>query len=189
MPKKWYLLFGAKPEHSADMLFSNTISNGTWLESAKLTGSESIRIDGAFTGSADLNATLFIGETGRFIGNIQAKEVIVSGKVSGTIHCRAAVHLTPTARVSGVIEACVLKTDEGAHFDGQVKMIDEQGNVISTQPEEPYTVIVAARNKNDDNAIELGMAIPSVRRGRPRKDGDKTDGLVGAIRKISEDAS
>ncbi|MDR1668740.1 MAG: polymer-forming cytoskeletal protein [Oscillospiraceae bacterium] len=109
------------------------IGKGIKLESAKLSGTETVVIDGTYLGDVDLSGFLKVGETGSVIGNIKAKRIEVCGKVKGIVVCDGLVHLTSSAYVEGGIAAQTLKTDEGARINGQFRMVDEHSEAATIE--------------------------------------------------------
>ncbi|MCL1819575.1 MAG: polymer-forming cytoskeletal protein [Oscillospiraceae bacterium] len=105
---------------------STYIGRGNRLEGAKLSGSDPIVIDGTYLGDIDLDNTLTVGESGSVIGNVRAKQIIISGKVKGVVFCDGTLHLTSSSYVEGAIASQTIKMDEGARINGQCRMTDEQ---------------------------------------------------------------
>jgi len=106
------------------------IGPGITLESEKLSGSESVRIDGLFTGNIDLDGYLQVGESGRIDGNIQVSYALIAGEVRGKILCRATVHLASTARVYGDIATGRIIVDEGAVYEGFCKTREGDPEIV-----------------------------------------------------------
>lgn len=97
------------------------IGQGFTIQAAKLTGSESIRIDGCYTGDIELDGTLHLSETGRIEGNILASAARIAGQVAGNIRCRSTLHLASTAVIDGDAETASIIVDEGAVLRGLCK--------------------------------------------------------------------
>ena len=95
-------------------------------EGAKFTGefslSGSLRIDGEFQGKISSEGKVIVGEQGHVQTNIQAKVVIVSGRVNGNIYATETVHLLKTARIYGDIISPNLLVHEGVIFEGRAKI-------------------------------------------------------------------
>ena len=97
------------------------IGKGIKLQAKKLTGAESVRIDGHFVGDIDLDGYLQLGETGRVEGNIHVSYALIAGQVGGGIQCRATVHLASGSVVVGDIVCEKIVIDDGAIIRGFVK--------------------------------------------------------------------
>ena len=95
------------------------VGRGAVLEAARLSGNESVRIDGIFRGNIDLDGSLVLGDAGSVTGDITAKYIVIAGRVNGNIHCESMLHFASTARVTGDIEAQSLIVDEGSQISGQ----------------------------------------------------------------------
>ena len=97
------------------------IDKGIVLRAEKLSGSESVRIDGTFIGDIVLDGYMQVGEPGRIEGNMKVSYALVAGVVIGNILCRATVHLAPTAQVYGDINAGKIIMDSGCIIHGNCK--------------------------------------------------------------------
>ena len=106
------------------------IDNGITLRAKKLSGSESVRIDGLFIGDIDLDGYLQVGEPGRIEGNLQVSYALIAGEVTGNVLCRATVHLSGTARVHGDIITGRIIIDDGAVFYGMCTTRDNDPEIV-----------------------------------------------------------
>ena len=120
---------------------STVISRGIKLEAAKLTGSESVEIDGEFIGDIEIDNLLTIGKTGSIVGNINIKNIEIEGTVNGNIYCRGIVRIKAAALINGNIETQSLIIDDGAQFNGKCQMIEVK------QPEAAPPVAAPADGK------------------------------------------
>ncbi|MBI5058475.1 polymer-forming cytoskeletal protein [candidate division KSB1 bacterium] len=82
----------------------------------------SIRIDGAVVGDVVSAKTVTVGAGGSVEGNVVAEEIIVSGRVKGTLTAKQKISLEATAQLEGDIHATRLTISEGAVFRGQSSM-------------------------------------------------------------------
>jgi cytoskeletal protein CcmA (bactofilin family) len=83
-----------------------------------------IRIDGIVEG--DLHADwVVVGETGKVVGNIRSRGVVVGGSIEGNIEATETVELTGKASMTGEICAPKLTVSEGAVFNGRSRMKGE----------------------------------------------------------------
>lgn len=106
-----------------------------------------VQIEGELQGDV-FCSLLTIGEKGRISGSIVAEEVIVYGRVNGSIHA-VRVTLESTCHVEGDICHKMLKLEHGGYFDGGSRRADDP-------------IAVAANNEDS-----LTQAIPSSP-ARPR---------------------
>jgi len=98
---------------------STVIGAGITIEAARITGADSVRIDGEFKGNVDLQGSLVLGETGRITGDVHANYFLVAGEVSGNIYCDTQLHFASTARVVGDVNTPNLVLDEGSQVTGR----------------------------------------------------------------------
>ena len=106
------------------------IGEGITLRAERLTGSESVRIDGLFIGDIALDGYLQVGENGRIEGNMQASYALIAGEIKGNIMCRATIHLSSTAKVHGDITTGRVIMDEGSVFYGICKTREDETEIV-----------------------------------------------------------
>jgi cytoskeletal protein CcmA (bactofilin family) len=97
------------------------IDQGSQFE-GKLSFKDTVRIDGEFSGEISSENTLIVGETGEITATIRSNMVVVSGTVVGDIYAGRQIVLHKTARVEGDLECPSITIEEGALFNGQLKM-------------------------------------------------------------------
>jgi cytoskeletal protein CcmA (bactofilin family) len=87
----------------------------------ELSGSEDLIVDGEVEGNISLRGqTCTVGPNGRVRANIEARNVIVHGKVNGDIHATERVELRKTASLAGDISTARISIDDGAFFKGGI---------------------------------------------------------------------
>ena len=87
----------------------------------ELSGSEDLIVDGEVEGSISLRGqTCTVGPNGRVRANIEARNVVVHGKVNGDIHATERVELRKTASLAGDISTARISIDDGAFFKGGI---------------------------------------------------------------------
>lgn len=87
----------------------------------ELSGSEDLIVDGEVEGSISLKGqTCTIGPNGRVKANIEARNVIVHGRVNGDIRATERVELRKTASLAGDISTARISIDDGAFFKGGI---------------------------------------------------------------------
>ncbi|MCH2185752.1 polymer-forming cytoskeletal protein, partial [Myxococcota bacterium] len=97
------------------------IDQGSEFE-GKLSFKDTVRIDGLFRGEISSQNTLVVGESGQIEASIQSTVVVVSGSVVGDIEATEQVTLHKTARVEGNLSTPSVVIEEGAVFNGHLKM-------------------------------------------------------------------
>ena len=114
------MFFKKTAADSADLNSPNTvIGKGVYLEAVRMTGQESIRIDGMYKGAIEIEGSLVLGDSGNIIGDVIANYFLVAGEMNGNIKCTSQLHLASTARVSGDIQTPSLVVDEGSEVTGR----------------------------------------------------------------------
>ena len=91
----------------------------------ELSGSEDLYVDGQVEGSISLKGnSLTVGPNGQVKATVDAKGVVVQGKLEGNVQASDKVELRKTAVVTGDITTQRISIEEGAYLKGK---IDIQG--------------------------------------------------------------
>ncbi len=108
----------------------------------ELSGSEDLYVDGEVEGSISLRGqSLTIGPNGRVRANIEARNVIVHGRVDGNIKASDRVDLRKSASLSGDISTARVAIEDGAYFKGSID-IQKAEPAVRLDPK-PQTVTAA----------------------------------------------
>jgi len=86
----------------------------------------SIRIVGSVQGEIESRQRVVVEETARVQARITAEHVTVLGEVNGSIDCTGRVEIASGARVIGEVTAGTLVIQEGAFFEGALKMTNNR---------------------------------------------------------------
>ncbi len=87
----------------------------------ELSGSEDLYIDGQVEGSIELSGNqLVIGPNGQVRANVNAKGVIVKGKLDGNIRATDRVELQKSAIAVGDVVSKRIAIEDGAYLKGKV---------------------------------------------------------------------
>lgn len=93
----------------------------------ELSGSEDLYVDGEVEGSIELHEyNLTVGPNGRIRANINAKEVIIHGRVDGQVTGKERVELRKSAVLSGDIVTQRILIEDGAYFKGGIDISKDQ---------------------------------------------------------------
>jgi cytoskeletal protein CcmA (bactofilin family) len=97
----------------------------------EVTGSESLYIDGRIEGTvtfADNRVT--VGRNGVVVANINAREVVIMGKVTGNIECSDRVDIRSEGSLTGDVVSQRISIEDGAILKGaiQVKSSEIRGD-------------------------------------------------------------
>jgi cytoskeletal protein CcmA (bactofilin family) len=105
--------------HTADI--STLLSKDTEIRGTVKTQG-SIRVDGAVFGDLHSVKTVTIGASGIVEGNVTGEDIIVAGKVKGTLTARGRISLEGSAQIEGDLNTTRLSIAEGAVFRGLSNM-------------------------------------------------------------------
>lgn len=125
----------AEPSRS-DMLRSAEVATigKSVVVKGELSGSEDLIVDGEVEGSISLRGqTLTIGPNGRVRANIEARNVIIHGRLNGDIHATERVDLRKSASLSGDISTARISIEDGAFFKGGID-IQKPEAAIKSEP-------------------------------------------------------
>ena len=82
-----------------------------------------MQIDGIIDGPVSLQGhELTVGTTAQLTSEIQAGEVIVSGKVVGNVHARGRVDIRRDGSIIGDVSSARISIEDGAHFKGRIEI-------------------------------------------------------------------
>lgn len=87
-----------------------------------LSGKDDLEIHGTVEGPVQGEASVTIAAGARIGGEVRGKDVIVGGELAHPVFATGTVRLLSTAVLTGDIEAPRVAIDEGAVFDGQIRM-------------------------------------------------------------------
>jgi len=87
-----------------------------------IAGSEDILVNGELVGDIDIRASLRVGPTGNIKGTIKAINVVIEGKVEGTLKIEEKIELMSNANINANMECKQLAVSDGAFFEGKVHM-------------------------------------------------------------------
>ncbi len=116
----------------------------------EVTGSESLYIDGRVEGSINLSGNrVTVGRNGVVAANINAREIVVLGKVRGNLTASDRVDIRSDGSLTGDVVAARISIEDGAFFKGGIdirkaggKPEEVKGNAsVSAVPE----AVAAAR--------------------------------------------
>ena len=94
----------------------------------ELSGSEDLYVDGQVEGSITLKGNnLTVGPNGQVKANVEAKGVVVQGKLEGNIHASDRVELRKAASVTGDVTTQRISIEEGAYLKGKVDIQKVEG--------------------------------------------------------------
>ena len=120
---------------------SASISQGIRIK-GEVTGTEDLFVDGFVEGKMNLtaNCCLTVGPNGNVKADLNAREIIVRGKVEGKVIARDRLQIGSTGQITGEVQTDRLTIEDGATLRGKV----EAGKFEVSRPAETKTVAAAA---------------------------------------------
>jgi cytoskeletal protein CcmA (bactofilin family) len=89
----------------------------------QILGDEDLHIEGKVEGPITLKGQrLTVGKTGEVVSDVQAKEVVVYGKVRGNLHASDRVEVKNEGSVIGNITGGRVLIEDGAYLKGQIEI-------------------------------------------------------------------
>ena len=93
-----------------------------------ITFADRLQVDGKTIGKLTSDSgTLIIGESGQIEAQIDVGVCVVHGSVQGNLIARSKLEIRRTGRVHGDVITPVLLVEEGAVFNGAIRMTQEVG--------------------------------------------------------------
>ena len=121
----------------------------TLVIKGEITGSEALYIDGRVEGKIVMpESRVTIGRNGKVDASIQAREVVIMGKVNGNINCSDRVDIRSEGSVAGDISTVRISVEDGAALKGgiQVHAEPQKHNQNQAKPAEQLKALAATAN-------------------------------------------
>jgi cytoskeletal protein CcmA (bactofilin family) len=107
----------------------------------EVTGSESLYIDGKVEGSINLPGNrVTVGRNGQVAANINAREVVVLGKVRGNLNASDRVDIRNEGSLTGDVVAQRISIEDGAFFKGGIDIRKPGQQVGKSDSKEPVSI-------------------------------------------------
>lgn len=87
-----------------------------------LRGKDDLEVHGTVEGPVHGEAAVTIAAGARIGGEVRGRDVVIGGELAHPVYASGLVRLLSTANLTGDIEAPRVAIDEGAQFDGQIRM-------------------------------------------------------------------
>jgi cytoskeletal protein CcmA (bactofilin family) len=119
----------------------------------EISGAESLYVDGRIEGTINIpEHRVTIGRNGVVAADVNAREVVIMGKVNGNIICSDRLDIRSEGSVTGDVVTQRISVEDGAHLRGSVqvqaaeqKKPAQQAKPMETsKPVEPPKALVAA---------------------------------------------
>ncbi|KAB3530350.1 polymer-forming cytoskeletal protein [Alkaliphilus pronyensis] len=104
----------------------NTLLGADCSFEGRINTQGTIRIDGELKGEINVEGNLYIGESGRVIGNVNGSNVFVAGEVQGNIYATGQLRIAAKGKLFGDVHIKSFVLDENAIFEGTCKMLGNE---------------------------------------------------------------
>ena len=122
----------------------------TLVIKGEISGSEALYVDGRIEGKITMpESRVTSGRNGKVDASIQAREVVIMGKVTGNIECSDRVDIRSEGSVHGDIATSRISVEDGASLKGGIQVRSE-GKQNQAQPQ--------AQNQNKPAEAPKAMA-------------------------------
>jgi cytoskeletal protein CcmA (bactofilin family) len=111
----------------------------------EIQGPENLHVEGYIKGAIVLSGDIFIGNTGIVEADVEAKNIVIQGEVTGNVKAHQQLEIHPTGKLIGDCSAASIDIKEGAVFEGRSNMIKSPGASAGHSPAQ--TSITAAQNQ------------------------------------------
>jgi cytoskeletal protein CcmA (bactofilin family) len=116
---------------------TSLVSRAVVIE-GEISGDESLHVDGRIKGTIRLTGDLVVGVSGIVDAEIDARNIIIQGAVSGRVHARRQLEVQPSGRFNGECTAASYEIREGAVFEGVSRMTNNNPSKGSVQASSGY---------------------------------------------------
>lgn len=150
-----------------------------------VSGIDNIIAMGSINGQIELSGDIKIGDTSKINGKIYAEKIFASGFVEGTVFASERIRLEKAAKIKGVIIAKRLSVEDGALFDGEVRMSSGDPNTDNLfKDNEHINSSRKIRNNTPAEVIEEAKGFISNKTASLISRNSKVDGNVSGNENI-----
>jgi cytoskeletal protein CcmA (bactofilin family) len=114
-------IFSKKDKVELDQQSISTIISEGCIIEGDMKAPAFVRIDGQLTGEISVDEGLILGEKGLINGNVNTKEMVVYGTVTGNIKVNS-LEIKASGRITGEIITQILSVENGAIYNGSLSM-------------------------------------------------------------------
>jgi len=94
--------------------------------SGDIIGSDELVFSGELTGSVKLGSFLYLKRGGKIDGTVEADNIVIEGELTGNVVVNKKIEIRAHGVFNGNIVCKQIAIEEGAFFQGEVKMVDGQ---------------------------------------------------------------
>jgi cytoskeletal protein CcmA (bactofilin family) len=132
-----------------------------------INGSHDLFLNGEISGTVELQARLFVGQTGRIKGEVKAESIIIEGEVEGTFSAKESIEIRDGGKCMGDLFSPSVKISDKAFFEGRVTMKSMEHNTppekaVEPVKEKPRSKYESDEPKEEISKIKVVDATPTV---------------------------
>ncbi len=137
----------------------NTIIGKDTVFSGTINGKGLIRIDGEAEGTITNQGDVVVGEGGRALVEIKARNITIAGHFEGTLEAEGKLELKRTGNAVGSFKANALVVEEGAVLSGTMEMENkEEPAGTQVKKEKTYSHLETEGAEQSKHQSPLGEA-------------------------------
>jgi cytoskeletal protein CcmA (bactofilin family) len=118
-------VFGKRPKPPAAVPTDITIIAAGSAVEGKLLIRGAVRVDGAVNGAVVADGSVVIGPEGKVLGEVEADDLTVAGRVDGIVRVRGHLRVQATGAVQGHARYTTLEVERGGVMDGSTTHLVE----------------------------------------------------------------
>jgi cytoskeletal protein CcmA (bactofilin family) len=155
------------PKNITSSMEQATIGRSVVIK-GEVSGAESLYVDGRIEGTVNFaDSRVTIGRSGVIVANINAKEVVIMGTVTGNIHCTDRLDIRSEGSLTGDVVTPRICVEDGAVLKGAVEVRAEQlqnekahsKSVEASKPTEAPKVAAAGAGAGSSATLAHGSKV------------------------------
>ena len=101
----------------------------------EIQGPENLHVEGYLKGAVELSGDIFIGNTGIVEANVEAKNIVIQGELTGNVKAYQQLEIHPSGKLIGDCTAASIDIKEGAVFEGRSNMFRPSVTAAAPSPD------------------------------------------------------
>ena len=104
---------------------TSLVSKNVRIE-GEIQGPENLHVEGYIKGAVVLSGNIFVGNTGIVEADLEAKNIVIQGEVTGNVKAHQQLEIHPSGKLIGDCTASSIDIKEGAVFEGRSMMMKKR---------------------------------------------------------------
>ena len=153
------------PKNVTSTMEQATIGRSVVIK-GEVSGAESLYVDGRIEGTVNFgDSRVTVGRNGVVVADINAREVVVMGTVTGNIHCSDRLDIRSEGSLTGDVVTPRICVEDGAVLKGAIEVRADQQNEKShakqetAKPAEPPKSAAAAAGAGTSATLSHGSKV------------------------------